>query len=165
MNSVTFKKKSINKESLGNYIKLLESKKKSIIFDSEMANETAKEASIHTPYAQALRGNNSILWEDVNQTIEENQHLDEDDIQDLKHKIEVQKRNAIVNELITSSHNQHDAENTFTLDLPPDSNRPIDILVENTNARKNFMLICKQSDKFIESEEFKNSHEFHYFKT
>ena len=37
-------------------------------------------------------------------------------------------------------------------------------MVENANARKNFMQIWKQSDKTIESEEFQRSPDFHYFK-
>lgn len=155
LSKVTFKKNSINTESLVTYIQNLKQKREEIDFQSKIMQETAKEASIHNP---KKANQESVLWQDLSHKLDD-KNLDEDEILEMEQALKQSKREALVTSML-----EKESPGEMQVRLPPEVDKPIDILVQNTTDRKSFMKICKQSDKFLESEEFKDNAEFHYFK-
>ena len=130
--------------------------------DLKRAEEEIIEASMLSPRASNHVDNNSILWENIDEKLKNNDELDEDEILELRHNLEQKKREALIKDMLLS--NGIKEVDNEKLKILTESKKPLDVVLENANARKNFMLMWKQSDKTIETEEFKRSPEFHYFK-
>ena len=109
-------------------------------------NDTVNEPSIHNNITKITTVNNSTFLKNN----DHNKNLEN-------------KRIALVSDNLNSPLDNEEI-NSKNFTLHPDNWKQLDVVIENNTARKKFMEICKESDKFIESEEFNASPEFHYFK-
>lgn len=135
----------------------------SVITGVENTGHHPRESSVYSPKTGNDTGDNSILWTNIDEKLRQSKDLDEDELLELRHHLEQRKREALIKDILSSSFGISDVDPNQHAVIA-DNKKPLDVLIENTNARKNFMLMCKQSDKFIECEEHQNSPDFHYFK-
>lgn len=157
------KAKRVNRESFIMHVDDLKKNMEYIKFHNTINDEMANEDHMKTPKEIQEINDTNILWTNIENEVNLRDDLDEYEQMELKENLEDQKRQALIRDMLFDN----DEERNLSPDkfkLLPESNKPLDSIVSNTNARKNFMLICRESDKFIESEEFDKSPEFHYFK-
>lgn len=107
--------------------------------DLERAEEDMKEVSLSSQKEFNHMNNNSILWENIEEKLKDNKDLDEDEVLELRHNLEQKKREALIIDMLSSAGvSQPDNDK---LKILTESKKPLDLVLENANARKNFMLM------------------------
>ena len=93
---------------------------------SILVKENANETSIHAPIQpKPAEEGTDILWTDINSKLEQNKHLDEDELLELKQHLEHQKRQALLQDILRSSHYLKEVSKD-KIDVEPENNKCLD---------------------------------------
>ena len=69
----------------------------------EILEDDIKEFSIYTPNVRIDTDDKAILWENIDEKLKHKEDIDEDERDELKHKLEDKKREALIKDILSHS--------------------------------------------------------------
>jgi len=113
---------------------MMKVQRESISFQHFNAIENALEASIHNPGLH--KDETPLLDKEVHhEIVHKNQEMDHEEIEELRKDLGKKKRQALVADILNNPRSPTPVDSK-SFRLYPDSNDPLDVVVENNTARK-----------------------------